>query len=1037
MIPSNPLLAAEHKQESVTIGDGGLAQFHHTYFTGKNAAAYNHGPNRHDSRGHFQLVDSDKVFESYGKVVRNVNYDHLLWINRILLPTEYTTKIEFDVQILNFNKNVTVEPTPNESVSRYIDISKEKINFRSKRYGLAMYFELDRMMTEDGKEDFAMFAKKIAQIFRMHAAYLAMVRLLQPDSTESKWYQQYGQPPQNITDEQMRTEVKQWGCGNKDETGALELIWTYAKAFEYENGVKPDFVIFHPEKQAIFKFQNGLLNEYYRGGKDAAGQVMDYDEIANIQGMSFRGLPAFPSNVYDADPREASLLSRIGEIGNHFVFRRNEFERYENFRDGVHNYLDIFSETSDGMHRLREHELLANCGRWDPETGFLHKDHEELAKAVANMQRSTENVDMFLYFDRDLGKHSVCNFIGDMEPEYLKRSLFKQMVNQALRKVDVSDVSDALDVVETFLTGNDRTVNMDRAFRTITQFVTHLSSRLGGNLNPVFDSDRLPSPAETAGRTLTEMERAALVFLDNCLFFDSNNAGQVIGAVDPVGTNMDLYLQKMKDQIRSINSSTMPDEDYQLFFDAGRNLTHFYSDTFVRYQQADSAWYNSLKSLFDTVVRALAHPNTVVGPARGDRHVLDETPIIDAVRAFNALVKDNNLTRLTEPGVLEEIDQARVAAEADTLRITFNTFTEVGMPTFETSDPPDQMARKRARMTNGFVMGEMLTSLTQSARTDQGPLHFIGYKRPASQSKTYRNADGSAAYYTERGLFGETNVFNMRGSTMTANVTYVMNAYTNPIERAAALALLAVPCHLGTFENMLANDIQIPMDYLVLRPWMRYLMSDIILAKGGKGLGKTVIGYGHTAVGWKVPNKTGDLHTTQWMGAIIYNYALRCIIRHAFYEKAYGGAGHRFFSDAEYDDHVANDFITNGYDRPSLLCVSIPVDSYVKEENISITGFHPGRANEGTAHYHSWMYASLHYRFSKIRGQHCSMIHDASEIRTNVVTYQGTQRQCGNVNGDPGDLIENKGHHGRERPGDRDVRQGGMKIKSKQQALMT
>jgi len=36
--------------------------------------------------------------------------------------------------------------------------------------------------------------------------------------------------------------------------------------------------------------------------------------------------------------------------------------------------------------------------------------------------------------------------------------------------------------------------------------------------------------------------------------------------------------------------------------------------------------------------------------------------------------------------------------------------------------------------------------------------------------------------------------------------------------------------------------------------------------------------------------------------------------------------------------------------------------------------------------------------------------------------------QCGNINGDPGPLIENKGHHGKERPDSARIRRNGMRI---------
>jgi len=145
-------------------------------------------------------------------------------------------------------------------------------------------------------------------------------------------------------------------------------------------------------------------------------------------------------------------------------------------------------------------------------------------------------------------------------------------------------------------------------------------------------------------------------------------------------------------------------------------------------------------------------------------------------------------------------------------------------------------------------------------------------------------------------------------------------------------------------------------------------------------------------------------------------------LRYVFYEDSISGSGHEFWTEQGWKEHVQNEFVSQNANCPSLLCLAIPYESYVREDFVYI----PGRLT-GTdrPHYASANYNVAHYQFNKIQNPLIWMNDRYDPSRVNVITLQGTQRQCGNINGQPGERTENKGHHGIERPGVRAVRKHG------------
>ena len=345
----------------------------------------------------------------------------------------------------------------------------------------------------------------------------------------------------------------------------------------------------------------------------------------------------------------------------------------------------------------------------------------------------------------------------------------------------------------------------------------------------------------------------------------------------------------------------------------------------------------------------------------------------------------------------------------------------------------------RTNGTSGPAMGaferdipyQWMDPVNRAAADEHQPFSFLNVKsnKPFREERV-NGEDGNERYTIKRGrITNVENTFMYANSTMSINVGWVLDAYEHDIVgRAIALAYLSTPIHRDVFDTMLGENIHLPTEYLVLRPWMGYAMSAMVVAEGGVAMGESIYGYGDTKMSWATKNKSGDLHRTEWFGAIMYDYFKRIVIRHAFYEACHGGAGHRFYTD----EHIAR-YITDReeYDvneeRPSILVCSIPYGSDVRNEALDICGkiWSTDQLNYATAAFYK-----IRYMFAKMNNQYKSLLQSVDRPRKNTVTFQGTSCQCGNINGDPGPLIENKGHHGKERPGSAGIRRNGMTIMS-------
>ncbi len=902
------------------------------YFTGALMNGSQRTAGSRDSWTHHTLADQKRVEMEMSIIYHNLNHQMFTWVNDpSFMPVEYTDKLTKEFTVLKFDKNVFPDQTPAESVSRIFGMSKEQRTFRSKRYGLAMIFEVDNMMTPEGQEEFAMTAAKITTVFVEHIAFLSLSRLLSPNSEDIFYQNQYGTPTIASKLNQIKTEIEETFAGHKTSAGPFPTTWKYRQEMIRNNpdGGAPNYVILNPDKQGLFKFGMARTSEYNRAGPPAEGMLTGYEELQNIQGMSFRGLPSFAQDVIE-DGKPYSMLTRRAEIGNYFVWRNKMLEfKPEEINIALQGYIYVWSEPSDGLEKIQMKSLVQHCGRWDDQ-GNLHEDFHQ----------GVEN-DLFTFCDPQTNEWRRCDTIQDMDPKFIK-PIIKTMTKAIIDR----NVDNPVQVFDTAVETPWDLAALHPEQKKAVQFVRKLFAVLGGQENNMMvgvDPNNIESFAAMFARAFNK---------------DANTGGVDIaagaGLGDELGEVGGTLLNDHRENAGGINYTVDPaviEECLAVFGDVDDAVTGRLNDYLARAKAGTQM--DVSKEMFVAITQLM----------RGARR--NQLKSVRDLTAFITYIQGKTLDELVE------------------LQVAYKDW-----PT----------NTKNAVQGSMFVQNETL----DNALRDQ-----TGVTKKAKLAKFNEMEEDSNAWLNHR---------------------YIDSIFFDDFHKGVARLILGAPITLDVFLAMIENDVPPPMEFVLLRPHMVYRSSAVVLVQGGKELGGASVGYPHVGISWTVQDKTGELHVTQWGSAYIRDYRRRCIIPFMFYEGTLGGANADLITMPQWNQYVDDGFYSDDPNCPAILACAIPIGSAVRKDVLSTIGTMWDDVREDI-HYHSAVYYGKAYRLNDLRGDSKTLFERMVNQLPNTMCFQGTQVQCGGVDGSAGTPIENRGHHGIERPGDLLIRQTGMSVR--------
>lgn len=250
------------------------------------------------------------------------------------------------------------------------------------------------------------------------------------------------------------------------------------------------------------------------------------------------------------------------------------------------------------------------------------------------------------------------------------------------------------------------------------------------------------------------------------------------------------------------------------------------------------------------------------------------------------------------------------------------------------------------------------------------------------------------------------------GTTLSANYRKRMASALkepNMVKRSIQIMFLGSLIHIDSLEAMITYDVTVPVNILLVRPFMGYNMHSAILMKGGGDTGNTYVGHHDFQLGDDPRVKMHFGHYTFYSKAIVTDPRNIIIVENVASNKYLGGNGTEFLSREEITNLISTGMPNANRERGSLIALMVPYEEVKIPNPIDIRGTGVVRDQK---HYSSSHYYNTHLSLNSIENpdQHEVDVFSAQQTTTNTVCFQGHQQSW--LNGGFNHVTENTGHWG-------------------------
>jgi hypothetical protein len=161
-----------------------------------------------------------------------------------------------------------------------------------------------------------------------------------------------------------------------------------------------------------------------------------------------------------------------------------------------------------------------------------------------------------------------------------------------------------------------------------------------------------------------------------------------------------------------------------------------------------------------------------------------------------------------------------------------------------------------------------------------------------------------------------------------------------PLQKLLMFGWVRVPIRLPNMLTMADNDIYVPVNFLLSRPYMTYVASSCIFMEAGSDTGETIIGRNDFQMTSNNMDRTLYASYVYYVGHYVKNKRKVTVAPHVFIQSYVKGNDTTFIKAKDLGEIRERGGLKHS--RNSILCYMVPPESNVMQHNIiDIRGFHP------------------------------------------------------------------------------------------------
>lgn len=279
--------------------------------------------------------------------------------------------------------------------------------------------------------------------------------------------------------------------------------------------------------------------------------------------------------------------------------------------------------------------------------------------------------------------------------------------------------------------------------------------------------------------------------------------------------------------------------------------------------------------------------------------------------------------------------------------------------------PDDALHRVAATMRNNFTpteWGELETVLEieKTTRTlDQTSLLEKYIQR--AQSWFHSKIDDVLIAHDNKYVNDTDKGFYLAPTATTATQpdrNTLFDSATTKCEKLLICIFLKSKITYHDIKKLHDADIFVPIDVLLVRPWMKYNASSVVMMKAGPETGETVIGQQRFNMSSNTQDGTIEAMMTYYVKAVVKNSRNVLVAPHVFIQSYIGGNNVTFLTDSGLDEIKTRSGVFNG--KESLIAMLVPYGSNVHQQNwIDYRGKNANISSDKPFHGSSSYYSKL------------------------------------------------------------------------------